>query len=274
MENELLYNLFFILRVSRIYQWAVFLFIYLFAFKLTGLEYSFIILLQAFSLTFPLQLFSNGINDIYDYETDIFNDRKKIWFMGAIVEKNQQELVLRASFLAAIFVMVVSIFTFNIYNFLYILLGLIICYIYSAPPVRLKNRPILGLLTYPIGFIGLIGVGYSFSNPIPPTFLLVASLSTISFACITFVLDHEADKRSDLLTISTKYSKRIALFISLTILLLILLSNIFGSMVNNLLIFYIFGHLMTILYPKKWMIYTLMTLVFAGGVGTFIIKYI
>lgn len=256
-----------ILKLSRLVQWPLFAVIYLAAFSLTKLPYSPIVIIQAITLTFPIQIFLNGFNDIYDFETDSKNARKKFWFMGGVLEKKDQKLARYASIFSGLVIIIVSFFTYNFFNIFYISIGLLFGYIYSVPPLRLKERPILSMLPYPIGLLSMIGSGYSFLAPIPPNFALLTCLCSIGFASFAFVIDHESDQNSGQLTISTKHGKRPALLVSLFFFLLLFISRVYESkVINYYLIVLIIGILISIIKPTQKILYTVVTLIFCGTI--------
>jgi 4-hydroxybenzoate polyprenyltransferase len=99
-----------------------------------------LIALQIFMLSFPLCILVYGINDIYDYETDKINPRKKL-LEGIKLEPECHSYVKNVSFLVIALLFLTSFLTLNASNILGMLLLVFFAYFYSAPRLRFKERP-------------------------------------------------------------------------------------------------------------------------------------
>lgn len=92
----------------------------------------------------PANIFIYGVNDLFDEDTDAFNDKKT----GDEVRlaRNKKRLVATWVLLSFI-VLGAAVFFMNIaaaaYGFLFILLG----YGYSAPPIRFKAKPFVDFIS-------------------------------------------------------------------------------------------------------------------------------
>ena len=121
-------------------------------------------------LSVPYCIFLYGINDIYDYETDKINPRKGDLKGGGFLEGIKLEpayhsYIKRVSFLVISLLFLTSFLTLNIANILGMLLLVFFSYFYSAPPLRLKERPPLDSFTNGIGYFFLpFLLGFSFGE--------------------------------------------------------------------------------------------------------------
>ena len=102
-------------------------------------------LLFALALSFLTCLITFGVNDVYDYNSDIQNPRKNnYWGDGAILNKRDQNFVLSAAKVSTVAVLLISPAAVQFPQlWAYVLLFLFLSWIYSSPPLRLKEWPIL-----------------------------------------------------------------------------------------------------------------------------------
>ncbi|PIL26070.1 hypothetical protein GSI_11824 [Ganoderma sinense ZZ0214-1] len=104
--------------------------------------------LQLLSLSFPLALVVFGINDVYDYASDLRNPRKMAdGLEGIILHPTQYPVVIVSSWAATFLITAVSVLTARRHNVLVILALLLLSWQYSAPPLRFKERPLLDSLS-------------------------------------------------------------------------------------------------------------------------------
>ncbi|KAF3481442.1 prenyltransferase [Arthroderma uncinatum] len=106
--------------------------------------------LLAIGLLFPFSLILFGVNDAYDHDTDILNPRKEeSWVDGTHLQKADQKLILFAAKVSTVLVLLLaipaSIQSPQVLG--YMILSLFIAWTYSAPPLRLKERPIMDSLS-------------------------------------------------------------------------------------------------------------------------------
>lgn len=67
-----------LMKVSRPAGWIIAPLIFLIALFYSGASLSLLSIVQLILLSFPFCVFLYGINDIYDYESDKLNNRKKL----------------------------------------------------------------------------------------------------------------------------------------------------------------------------------------------------
>ncbi len=109
--------------------------------------------MQDFRLMLSLSLLWTGacyVNQVYDQRTDLINDKLKFLQLGLISERQMMLGSLAASIAGVLSMALVSI-TALAMALQFFLLG----YLYSAPPWRLKDRPLWGMVVnaYGCGFL-------------------------------------------------------------------------------------------------------------------------
>jgi 4-hydroxybenzoate polyprenyltransferase len=213
-----------ILKVSRPIFWPIGLLLFL-----SGLIYgrgtlSLISVIQMICLSFPLALFTFGINDINDYESDRINPRKGT-AQGMILDPKNHKMVWIVSFCAAIIVMASSAITLNTQNILCMFLLLSLLYLYSSRPVRLKVRPPFDSLSNGLMVLLTFTLGYSFSGPVTGLGLssLLIALCVSGIHAYTTILDYPYDKKANTRTFAVAFGKRTAAIFPLCIFLITLL---------------------------------------------------
>lgn len=132
-------------------------------------EHPLIILFFILWLTLPANIFTYGLNDIFDYATDLKNP-KKVKFEKTLSLLEQKRAVLAAFFAVLPLIIVIPILppfvAFLVATWLLIILS------YNIPPFRLKGRPIWDFVfgfSYPIWGI----VGYTLVSSTPHINLLI-----------------------------------------------------------------------------------------------------
>ncbi|MFP4187957.1 MAG: UbiA family prenyltransferase [Halobacteriales archaeon] len=218
-------NLRLLVETSRPQFYFVPVYFYVSAFVILGHEITFPVLVQAASLSFPLTLFINGVNDIYDTETDELDDLRK---EGETVEDRFDDIsTLRVYLAVAAAVVLATTAMFNVWNTFFAAGMLFVGYAYSAPPLRLKERPPFDSLSN-----GVIAVTLAFllgastfvhpSDVAPRTYAEVGVLTLGIAAAHAYyaAIDYEPDKEAGLETVATRYGKRTPIVASVVVIVL------------------------------------------------------
>ncbi|HHI02117.1 MAG: hypothetical protein DRP51_08885 [Candidatus Zixiibacteriota bacterium] len=162
------------------------------------------------------------INQIYDYQSDLIN--KKLGFLQTgKISRNEMTImyiVLSAISIATGFIL--NWFLGTIFSLIFIL-----GYIYSAPPLRLKDRPLSGLLANSIAYGVLVPLslpGFAenadYLAMIMPTYFFM----TVSAAyLLTVIPDREGDQRSGKQTLAVILSDRSLIMVAIVFLVFSLL---------------------------------------------------
>ncbi|KAF8894602.1 hypothetical protein BD779DRAFT_1669082 [Infundibulicybe gibba] len=105
-------------------------------------------ILQTISFSFPLCIIVFGINDIYDYESDIRNPRKLVnGLEGGVLAPEDHKLVLLAAYGSTLFIILLAIINQHRYNIIAVVAMVTLGWQYSSPPLRLKEAPVLDSLS-------------------------------------------------------------------------------------------------------------------------------
>ena len=255
------------IKVSRPGHWPILPLIFLLGLIDAKGIFNWFVLAQCLALSFPIELTINGLNDIYDQETDLNNPRKNSFWLGSVLEKKDISKVFVGSIFGTVVVLLSSlaasgifstpwnnlmpISAYNWENLFWTIVGLVFGIIYSIPPIRLKERPILSLSTYAFGFLSAYFMGYTlfgstFQAGIKPWIL---SLLVVALGSLAFLVDYAADLKAKQITIATKFGPRISALISLFQYFVVLITRPFSSIVS--LIYTVLGTAMLIFLSYK-----------------------
>ncbi|CAE6488859.1 unnamed protein product [Rhizoctonia solani] len=185
---------------------------------------------QIATLSFPLCIVVFGINDVYDYETDIRNPRKSATSLeGTILPPAHHDFVHRAAVTASLITIATSVLpstfspatslcngTVRTYAPMLATTALVaLCWMYSAPPTRLKEVPIVdsvsnGLIVFLSWFLGYAscralagdrGLGWNIADI--PSKGYVLGLVTSSVHALGAAADIDADLAAGQRTVGT-----------------------------------------------------------------------
>ncbi|KAL5537208.1 hypothetical protein ACEPAF_1031 [Sanghuangporus sanghuang] len=185
---------------------------------------------QIICLSFPLCIIVFGVNDVYDYVSDLRNPRKQGQSLeGGVLDPIHHEFVLSAARVASALILLSSFFrpassspsTSASRNFtqpLITIMILILSWQYSSPPLRLKERPILdslsnGALVWLCWALGYTSSGSALFGPnasegASKGWLL--ALCTSGVHALGAAADLEADVAAGQRTIATMFGERAA----------------------------------------------------------------
>lgn len=210
--NSLASQFLFLVQVSRPIIWPVLPLVYALGLhaahaRLTGPAIG-----QLLMLTFPMSLIGCGLNDIYDYDSDRRSSRRRaIW--GAVVTPAEQPLVFSACVAMIPLVIFSACLTRNRDNFMATVSLVVMAWIYSVPPYRLKERPPLDALANGLGYFLLpLMMGYSLNanyQEMPLRYYLLA-LCVAGIHALATAADYEADRAAGHRTLAIAFGKRTA----------------------------------------------------------------
>ena len=184
-----------------------------------------LMVIQMVWLSFPLCLFTFGLNDIHDHASDQLNPRKG-GIQGVRLESWYHRSVKIAAFAAGVIFLCISAGTRNPVNLYYTVTLLVLAYTYSTRPWRLKARAPLDVFSAGImGFLVPFALGYSFVNdatalPFQAWYFTVCVMGFHSFSTI---MDYTVDIHMGDRTFAAVYGKRAAALFPAVVFLLSLL---------------------------------------------------
>lgn len=167
----------------------------------------------------PYNLAMYGINDVFDYESDLRNPRKG-GAHGAVLDRRMHAVTLWAAGLScAPFVIYLAIIGSPL-SWLVLALSLFFVVFYSAPPLRLKERPFADSVTSSIHFFspavyGLVLAGATWTWQLGLIILAFALWGVASHA-FGAVQDVVADRQAGISSIATARGARWTVWFSLT----------------------------------------------------------
>jgi 4-hydroxybenzoate polyprenyltransferase len=209
-------RLLFLVQVSRPIVWPVLPLVYALGVHAAHAEWTPLVIFQAALLTFPMSLIGCGLNDIYDYESDrLSTRRRKVW--GAVVSEAERPLVYQACVAMIPLVLLTACATRNGENFMATVTVVVIAWIYSVPPWRLKERPPLDSIANGLGyFLFPFMMGYSLNaNPhkMPLRYYLLA-LCVAGIHSLATAADYDADRAAGHRTMAVVFGRRTAALVA------------------------------------------------------------
>lgn len=166
-----------------------------------------------------------GVNDVYDYDSDMQNPRKtRLWADGTVLNQVDHQFVLLAAKVTTILILLLAL-PASIQSPLFlgcVVLCLILCWVYSSPPLRLKERPTLDSLSTGVGFFLMWACGYTVSGNRHLAYTASGNcsngrfvfLSTCALHSLFALLDAKADAATKQRTIATVLGERLSAMFS------------------------------------------------------------
>lgn len=159
----------------------------------------------------PYNLAMYGINDVFDYESDLRNPRKG-GVHGAVLDRRLHRVTLWASGLLCLPFAVYLVLAGSPLSWLVLAASLFFVVFYSAPPLRLKERPFLDSATSSIHFFspavyGLVLAGATWTGQLVALIVAFALWGIASHA-FGAVQDVVADREAGISSIATARGAR------------------------------------------------------------------
>ncbi|MBN9176013.1 MAG: prenyltransferase [Microbacterium sp.] len=166
----------------------------------------------------PYNLAMYGINDVFDYESDLRNPRKG-GAHGAVLDRRFHRVTLWAAALSCLPFVVFLAIVGSPASWVVLAVSLFFVVFYSAPPLRLKERPVADSMTSSIHFFspavyGLVLAGATWT---PPLVLLLVGFGLWGIASHAFgaVQDVVADREAGIASIATAFGARATVWFAL-----------------------------------------------------------
>lgn len=159
----------------------------------------------------PYNLAVYGVNDVFDYESDLRNPRKG-GVEGAVLARAQHRPVLVAALVANVPFLVVLVAIGNPASWVVLAVSVFAVVAYSAPRLRFKERPVLDSITSSTHFVSPAVYGVSLAGaPVDArTVLLLAAFFCWGMASHAFgaVQDVPADRAAGIASVATVVGAR------------------------------------------------------------------
>ena len=162
----------------------------------------------------PYNLLMYGINDVFDYESDIRNPRKG-GIEGAVTQKSLHRLIIIAALTLcvppAVYLLAVSPRSAAIY----LLFSLFMVLAYSAPKLRFKERPVLDSFTSATHFVSPMIYGLLLAGWTNRAWLAVIAFYAWAMAshALGAIQDIEADRAGNIASVATVFGSRRTLWL-------------------------------------------------------------
>lgn len=260
-------RLFFLIQVSRPIVWPVLPLVYYLGLNAARGRLDAAAIAQMVLLTFPMNLIGCGLNDIYDCESDCRSPRRRaVW--GAVVRDKDRPLVWSACLAMMPLVVLGACLSRNSDNVVAAVCLVLIAWLYSVPPVRLKERPPLDSLANGLGYFLLpFMMGYSLgADPwtMPLKYCLLA-LGVGGVHALASAADYEADKAAGHRTLAVAYGRRTAAAFAFATFLVAWLVGDFHSLAVRIYIFVcLLATLSATLVPRDRVIAAACAVIFVG----------
>jgi len=172
-------------------------------------NFTIISVIEFLFMLFPINFLIYGLNDIYDKKSDRSNPYKD-GIQGTKVKEKEVKQIKTISIIISISFFLVSLFSKNIWNILASGLLILGAYVYSAPPIRLKSKPIIDSIFGGIGYFVPALIAFTTYNTIDkvPWIYLILALPLIGGHLIFALRDINYDKKAKIKTTGVILGKR------------------------------------------------------------------
>ena len=191
---------------SRPISWVNTAFPFAAAYLLATRQIDAVLIIGTIFFLIPYNLAMYGINDVFDYESDLRNPRKG-GAHGAVLDRRLHPVTLWAAALSCLPFVVFLVWVGGPLSWLVLAISLFFVVFYSAPPLRLKEVPFADSVTSSIHFFspavyGLVLAGVTWT---PGLVAIVVAFALWGFASHAFgaVQDVSADREAGISSIAT-----------------------------------------------------------------------
>ena len=186
-----------------------------------------------------------GVNDVYDFETDQENERKgEGASQGDILMPENHDLVIKTSLIFSALLLAISLFTRNIVNIAGMIFLIFWAFAYSAPPIRLKERPVVDSISNGFGYVLVPSMmGFSLGAPITafPESGFWAALVISGMHAAFAVMDFEPDKAAGVNTIAVRFGKKATIMFPAVAVLMALIFSPLQDLISRILLIELFA---------------------------------
>jgi len=207
-----------LLLASRPVSWINTAYPFAAAYLLTTREIDLTLIVGTVFFLVPYNLAMYGINDVFDYESDLRNPRKG-GAHGAVLDRRFHRTTLWAAALSCAPFVVYLVVIGSPASWVVLALSLFFVVFYSAPPLRLKERPVADSVTSSIHFFspavyGLVLAGATWTWHLVAV-IVAFGLWGVGSHAFGAVQDVVADREAGIGSIATAFGARVTVRISL-----------------------------------------------------------
>jgi 4-hydroxybenzoate polyprenyltransferase len=195
-----------LLVTSRPLSWVNTAFPFAAAYLIATASIGPVLVIGAIYFLIPYNLAMYGINDVFDYESDLRNPRKG-GVEGALLDRRMHRPTILAALITNVPFLVFLVIVGSPLSWLVLAISAFAVIAYSAPGLRFKERPFLDSLTSSTHFVSpavyaLVIAGAAFT---PQLWLLLGAFFLWGIASHAFgaVQDVVADREGDIASIAT-----------------------------------------------------------------------
>ncbi|MDR7189473.1 4-hydroxybenzoate polyprenyltransferase [Microbacterium sp. BE35] len=200
-----------LLIASRPVSWINTAYPFAAAYVLTTREVDLTLVVGTLFFLVPYNLAMYGINDVFDYESDLRNPRKG-GAHGAVLDRRMHRVTLWASALLCLPFVAYLAVVGSAVSWVVLAASLFFVVFYSAPPLRLKERPFLDSVTSSIHFFSpaVYGIVLAGATWTPALVALIVAFALWGIASHAFgaVQDVVADREAGIASIATARGAR------------------------------------------------------------------
>lgn len=170
--------------------------------------------LYFFYYLIPSNVFLYGVNDYWDYETDLLNPKKED--KEYRVKKDERGVLRVINFIILGFSLLLIILQVDNIQRVITMLFVSLSYFYSAEPLRFKEKPLLDSSSNVLYILPGVFAYYLASGTLPPTLVLVAGfLHTFAMHLFSAVPDIEFDAETGIKTTAVLLGRNLSLLVCL-----------------------------------------------------------
>jgi 4-hydroxybenzoate polyprenyltransferase len=200
-----------VLLSSRPISWINTAFPFAAAYLLTTGEVDALLIVGTLFFLIPYNLLMYGINDVFDYESDLRNPRKG-GAEGALLDPSLHRAVVWAGVLTAAPLLIAMLWlagTGEPWSWLVLAVSLFAVFAYSVPGLRFKERPLLDSITSSTHFVSpaVYGLVVAGAEPTWPLVALLAAFFCWGMASHAFgaVQDVMPDREAGIASVATAF---------------------------------------------------------------------
>jgi 4-hydroxybenzoate polyprenyltransferase len=210
-----------ILLSSRPISWINTAFPFAAAYVLTEGNVDALLVVGTLFFLVPYNLLMYGVNDVFDYESDLRNPRKG-GTEGALLEPSLHRLVVVVGVVTAAPLAVAMLWlggTANPWSWVVLAVSVFAVFAYSVPGLRFKERPVLDSITSSTHFVSpaVYALAVAGADPTPQLLAVVAAFFCWGMASHAFgaVQDVVPDREGGIASIATAFGARATVRIAL-----------------------------------------------------------